>query len=225
VPFDPRASAHARLAALPSLARRHRGVALAATAVVAVMVVASFAAVPLYGYLCQVTNFDGTPRRASVASPVVLERTLNVRFDANVGPGFPWTFAPVETTRTVKIGDTNLVFFRARNTADHPLRGSATYNVFPEQTAAYFNKLECFCFREQELGPGEEMEFPVSFFIDPQIVNDRDARAVTHITLSYTFYPVTPAPPAGVTARPARRANTGANGTRQGPPAIGSGSS
>jgi cytochrome c oxidase assembly protein subunit 11 len=221
----PEPSVQDGLAGLPALARRHRGVALAAATVVALMVIASFAAVPLYGYLCQATNFDGTPRRVSVASPVVLDRTLTIRFDANVAPGFPWVFEPVETTRMVKIGDTNLVFYRARNTADHPVRGTATYNVFPEQTAAFFDKLECFCFKEQELGPGEAMEFPVSFFIDPQIVDDRDARAVTHITLSYTFYPATPAPADGVAARAAAATKAGTDATRRSPPAAGSGSS
>jgi cytochrome c oxidase assembly protein subunit 11 len=173
-----------------AMSRRHRKVGVWSVGVVALMVGASFAAVPLYSYLCRVTNFDGTPRRALTGSSVVLDKTLTIRFDANVAPGFAWRFEPVETTRSVKIGETNLAFYRATNLSHQPLRGSATFNVFPEQSAAFFNKLECFCFKEQELGPGEVMEFPVSFFVDPRMVEDREAREITHITLSYTFYPL-----------------------------------
>jgi cytochrome c oxidase assembly protein subunit 11 len=172
------------------LDRRHRKVATWSALVVALMVGASFAAVPLYSYICRVTNFDGTPRRTTTPSPVVLDKTLTIRFDANVAPDLPWRFEPVETTRTVRIGETNLAFYRATNLSKVALRGTATFNVFPEQSAAYFNKLECFCFKEQELGPGEATEFPVSFFVDPNIMKDRDAQGVTNITLSYTFYPI-----------------------------------
>jgi cytochrome c oxidase assembly protein subunit 11 len=172
------------------LSRRHRQVATWSACVVALMVGASFAAVPLYSYICRVTNFDGTPRRAATPSAIVLDKTLTIRFDANVAPGLAWRFEPVETTRSVKIGETNLAFYRASNLSNAPLRGTATFNVFPEQSAAYFNKLECFCFKEQVLGPGEAMEFPVSFFVDPQILKDRDTQGITHITLSYTFYAV-----------------------------------
>jgi cytochrome c oxidase assembly protein subunit 11 len=177
------------------LDRRHRRVAMWSACVVALMVGASFAAVPLYSYLCRVTNFDGTPRRAAQPSPVILDKTLTIRFDANVAPGFPWRFEPVDATRSVRIGETNLAFYRATNLSKSALRGTATFNVFPEQSAAFFDKLECFCFKEQELGPGASMEFPVSFFVDPRIVHDRDAQGVTNITLSYTFYPVAGAKP------------------------------
>jgi cytochrome c oxidase assembly protein subunit 11 len=169
---------------------RHRRVATWSALVVALMVGASFAAVPLYSYICRVTNFDGTPRRTTTPSPIVLDKTLTIRFDANVAPDLPWRFEPVEHTRTVRIGETNLAFYRATNLAKTALRGTATFNVFPEQSAAFFNKLACFCFKEQELGPGEGMEFPVSFFVDPNILKDRDAQGITDITLSYTFYPV-----------------------------------
>lgn len=187
-----------------ALHRRHRTVALWSAAVVLFMVGASFAAVPLYSLLCRVTNFDGTPRRATTPSTVVLDKTISVRFDANVAPGFPWRFEPAQKTMDVRIGDTALAFYRATNLADQPIKGTSTYNVFPEQTAAFFNKLECFCFKEQEIAPGETVEFPVSFFVDPQIVNDKDARGVSHITLSYTFYPVAPPKP-GLAERPASR--------------------
>jgi cytochrome c oxidase assembly protein subunit 11 len=154
------------------------------------MVGAAYASVPLYRLFCQVTGFDGTPRIATKPASTVLDRTIVVRFDANVTPGLPWQFEPVQNTMEVKIGETNLAFFRATNTSDQPVRGTAIYNVLPEIAAAYFNKLQCFCFTEQVLEPGQSMEFPVSFFVDPAIVDNRDARGVTHITLSYTFNPV-----------------------------------
>lgn len=178
-------------------AGRHRAVALWCAVLVAAMVGAAYAAVPLYRLLCQVTGFDGTPRVATKPSDTVLEKAITIRFDANVAPGLPWTFAPVQTTARVKIGESMLAFYRATNTSARPVTGTATYNVFPEQAAPFFNKLQCFCFTEQVLQPGESVEMPVSFFVDPQIATDKDARAVTHITLSYTFYPVA-APKPGV---------------------------
>jgi cytochrome c oxidase assembly protein subunit 11 len=173
-----------------------------AASVVVAMVGASFAAVPLYSYLCRVTNFDGTPRRATAPSSVMVDKTVTVRFDANVAPGFAWTFEPLQRTMDARLGENMLAFYRATNTSDRVIKGTATFNVFPEQSAAFFNKVECFCFTEQELQPGQSMEFPVSFFIDPQIEHDKDARATTHITLSYTFYPVA-APKAGLAEKPA----------------------
>ena len=180
------------------LQRRHRTLAAACVAVVVGMVGAAYAAVPLYRLFCQVTGFDGTPRIATKAPQTVLDKTVVVRFDANVTPGLPWRFEPVQQTMEVKIGETNLAFYRATNTSDRPVRGTAIYNVLPEIAAAYFNKLACFCFTEQMLEPGQSMEFPVSFFVDPAIVNDRDARGVTHITLSYTFNPMAPPAQPGV---------------------------
>jgi cytochrome c oxidase assembly protein subunit 11 len=194
-----------------ALSRRHRATALWCAALVAAMVGAAYAAVPLYRLLCQVTGFDGTPRIASAPSARVLDKTLAVRFDGNVAPGLPWRFEPERTTTRVKIGETTLAFYRATNLSDHPVRGTATFNVLPEQAAVFFNKLQCFCFTEQLLQPGETVEMPVSFFIDPQITGDRDARDVTDITLSYTFYPVAPKP--GVAQKPA-------NGTPAAPAAV-----
>ena len=173
-----------------SLQRRHRMLAAWCAALVVAMVGAAYAAVPLYRLFCQVTGFDGTPRVATRPPDTVLDKTITVRFDANVAPGIPWHFEPVQNTVTVKIGENMLVFYRATNTSDQPVRGTATYNVLPEVTAVYFNKIQCFCFIEQVLEPGQTMEFPVSFFIDPQIVADKDARNVVHVTLSYTFHPV-----------------------------------
>ena len=182
--------------------RRHRATALWCAALVAAMVGAAYASVPLYRLFCQVTGFDGTPRIANAPSTQVLDKTVDIRFDANVAPGLAWRFEPARNTMQVKIGENTLAFYRATNLSDRPLRGTATYNVLPEQAAPFFNKLECFCFKEQLLQPGETLEMPVSFFIDPQIVGDKDAHGVRHITLSYTFYPVTPPQP-GLAERPA----------------------
>ena len=184
-----------------ALGRRHRAVALWCALVVVAMVGAAYAAVPLYRLFCQATGFDGTPRIATAPSSQVLDRRMNIRFDANVAPGLPWRFEPVRTTMSVKIGETAMAFFRATNLSDQPIRGTATYNVLPEQTAVFFNKLQCFCFTEQLLQPGETVEMPVSFFVDPQITHDKEARTATEITLSYTFFPVAPKP--GLAERPA----------------------
>ena len=182
--------------------RRHRATALWCVALVAAMVGAAYASVPLYRLFCQVTGFDGTPRIANTPSTQVLDKTVDIRFDANVAPGLAWRFEPARNTMQVKIGENTLAFYRATNLSDRPLRGTATYNVLPEQAAPFFNKLECFCFKEQLLQPGETLEMPVSFFIDPQIVGDKDAHGVRHITLSYTFYPVA-APQPGLAEKPA----------------------
>ena len=183
-----------------ALQGRHRAVATWCAVLVAAMIGAAYASVPLYRLFCQVTGFDGTPRVATAPSTRVLDRTVTIRFDANVAPGLPWRFEPVQTTTQVKIGENALVFYRASNTSERPVVGTATFNVFPEQAAAFFNKLECFCFKEQVLQPGESVEMPVSFFVDPQIVTDKDASWVRHITLSYTFYPVV-APKPGVAGK------------------------
>jgi cytochrome c oxidase assembly protein subunit 11 len=173
---------------------RHRGVALWCAAVAFAMLGAAFAAVPLYRMFCQATGFAGTPRIATTPSDKVLDTTLTIRFDANVSQGLSWRFEPAIKTTRVRIGETTLAYYRATNLSDHPIVGSATFNVLPEQAAVFFNKLQCFCFTEQTLQPGETVDMPVSFFIDPQITSDKDARSVTDITLSYTFYPVAPKP-------------------------------
>ena len=176
---------------------RHRAVAIWCAVLVAAMVGAAYASVPLYRLFCQVTGFDGTPRIATRPSDTVLDKTITIRFDANVAPGLPWRFEPAQTTTKVKLGENALAFYRATNTSDRPVWGMATFNVLPEQVAPFFNKLQCFCFTEQLLQPGESVEMPVSFFVDPQITGDKDAHGVTHVTLSYTFYPVA-APKPGV---------------------------
>jgi cytochrome c oxidase assembly protein subunit 11 len=175
-----------------ALQRRHRKVALWAGAVAIAMVGMSFAAVPLYRVFCQRTGFSGTPLRADRPSDATIDKRVTIRFDANVTPGFPWRFEPEQRTMTIKIGENALALYHAVNTSDHTVRGSAVFNISPEQAAPYFNKVQCFCFTEQELSPGQSTDFPVSFFIDPRIEQDKDAREVTEITLSYTFHPLPP---------------------------------
>jgi len=148
----------------------------------------AYAAVPLYTLFCRVTGFDGTPQRAEKASGTVLDRVVTIRFDANVAPGLGWNFLPAQRKVDVKIGENTLAFYRAENTSSQPITGTATFNVTPEIAGSYFNKIECFCFTEQRLEPGQTVDMPVSFFIDPAIVEDESAGHLTQITLSYTFY-------------------------------------
>lgn len=170
--------------------RRNARVATSAALFACVMLGMAFAAVPLYQMFCQVTGFAGTTQRADKAPGAVGDRTVIVRFDANTSSALSWTFKPVQTKLEVQLGANTLAFYRATNTSDEPVTGTATFNVAPEAAGAYFNKIECFCFTEQTLKPGETVEMPVSFFVDPDMLNDRSARSITQITLSYTFYPV-----------------------------------
>jgi cytochrome c oxidase assembly protein subunit 11 len=167
----------------------NRGVVVVCLSALLVMGAMTWAAVPLYRIFCQVTGFGGTPMRADKAPSQSSDRTILVRFDSNVTPGMPWTFEPVQRTIEIKIGENALAFYRAHNNADHPVKGMASYNVSPNNAGAFFGKIECFCFTEQTLGPGESVEMPLSFFVDPSILEDRDAVHIKEITLSYTFYP------------------------------------
>jgi cytochrome c oxidase assembly protein subunit 11 len=171
------------------LQRRHRAIAAWCAVLVVAMVGAAYAAVPLYRMFCAVTGFDGTPKRATAPSQRTLEQTVTVRFDGNVAPSLPWRFGPVQTTMTVKLGENTVATYKATNLSDKRIVATAAYNIFPEIAASYFNKIECFCFTEQVLEPGQTAELALSFFIDPAIVTDKDARRVTHVTVSYTFYP------------------------------------
>jgi cytochrome c oxidase assembly protein subunit 11 len=149
----------------------------------------AYAAVPLYDLFCKVTGYGGTVQRVEQASDVILDQTIKVRFDANTAPGLAWSFEPVQREVEVRIGETVQVLYKARNLAATPAAGQATFNVTPEATGAYFNKVQCFCFTETTLQPGEEMEMPVVFFVDPEIVNPVETKGIHTITLSYTFYP------------------------------------
>lgn len=179
-----------RPATSKSDAQRNTRVAVTCALFAVGMVGLAYASVPLYRLFCQMTGFAGTTQRAERPSTEVLDRVITVRFDANVGPGLSWDFQPVVTTMDVRIGENALAFYRATNRSNQPLVGSATFNVTPDQVGAFFNKIECFCFTEQRLEPGESLEMPVSFFVDPAIMKDLDGAKVRNITLSYTFFPV-----------------------------------
>ena len=172
-----------------ALARRNARIGVICAVVFAGMVGAAYASVPLYRAFCQVTGFDGTVRKAEAAPTQVLDRTVTVRFDANVR-NLPWEFRPDQVSQEVRIGDTGLAFFRVTNNGKTPITGRATYGVTPEQAGPYFQKLECFCFTEQTVQPGATMEFPVVYFVDPQYATDPNSRGGEEITLSYTFFPV-----------------------------------
>lgn len=159
-------------------------------ALVAVMVGLSFAAVPLYRIFCEKTGWAGTPQRSAEAPKTIAPQTITVRFDANVAQGLPWTFEPLQPELTLRIGESKLAFFRAANRSRETVTGSAVFNVSPDLMGQYFTKVQCFCFTEQTLKPGEAVEMPVSFYIDPAILKDRDGRTVRDMTLSYTFYKV-----------------------------------
>lgn len=168
----------------------HTLVASIVVAMVAGMGAMSYAAVPLYQMFCQVTGYGGTTKKADAAPGVVLEREIKVYFDATTSPELQWKFKPVQTDVTLKIGETGLAYYKATNMSDKPVTGTASFNVTPVQAGSFFNKIECFCFTEQTLQPGESIDMPVTFFIDPEMVKDADAKRISEITLSYTFYPV-----------------------------------
>jgi cytochrome c oxidase assembly protein subunit 11 len=158
--------------------------------VVVGMVGLSFAAVPLYQIFCQVTGFGGTPQIVAEGSVEMLERTVKVRFNADTDRNLPWNFKPVQKVVELQLGEQGLAFYKARNDSQTPIVGTATFNVTPLKAGQYFNKIECFCFTEQRLEPGESVDMPVSFFVDPRLNDDPSMADVTTITLSYTFYQV-----------------------------------
>lgn len=170
-------------------ARNHRTVALSCAAFVAVMTGAAFAAVPLYQMFCQVTGFGGATRVAAAAPGAPLERMVEVRFDANTAPGLDWSFTPELRSVDVRVGETKLAYYRVHNRSSQPVTASATYNVTPTQSGYHFAKMQCFCFTDQTLQPGETLDMPVVFFVDPAFAEDPEMRGVKTITLSYTFFP------------------------------------
>jgi len=148
----------------------------------------AYASVPLYEIFCRVTGYGGTTQVAAAESNQVIERTLKIRFDSNVNPALGWAFDPVLKSMDLKVGENALAFYQAENETDDVIVGTATFNVTPDKAGLYFNKVECFCFTEQVLKPGQRVDMPVSFFIDPSIVEDPNLDDVTTITLSYTFF-------------------------------------
>jgi cytochrome c oxidase assembly protein subunit 11 len=159
-----------------------------AAGVVAGMTGLAFAAVPLYDAFCKLTGYGGTTQEAAAAPSQILDRRIEVRFDANIEPGLPIEFAPKQTSERLRIGETGLAFYRVRNLSNEPVVARATYNVTPHLAGQYFAKLECFCFQDRTLAPGEEAELPVVFFVDPELVSDPDTAEIGTLTLSYTFF-------------------------------------
>lgn len=167
---------------------RNKLVAGGLATVVAAMVGLSFAAVPLYRVFCAATGYNGTPQIGGPAGPGASVGSIQVRFDANTSPSLPWTFTPGEHAVIVKLGEERLAYYTGRNDSDRVITGVATYNVTPEKIGHYFHKTACFCFNEQTLTPGQQMQFPLSFWVDPAIATDPSTRDVHTITLSYTFF-------------------------------------
>ena len=150
----------------------------------------AWASVPFYNWFCRVTGFGGTTNVAEAGSDVILDETIKVRFDASLDRDMPWTFKPEVREMEIRIGETGLAYYEAYNPLDVPIAGRATYNVTPYEAGAFFDKIDCFCFTEQVLMPGETVLMPVSFFVDPAIVDDREGQYLHTITLSYTFYQI-----------------------------------
>ncbi len=156
--------------------------------VVTLMGALAWASVPFYSWFCRVTGFGGTTDVAETAPDVILDETIKIRFDANTDPSMAWEFKPVENVMELRIGETGLAFYEAYNPTDRVIAGTASYNVAPFEAGNFFTKIDCFCFTEQILKPGERVLMPVTFYVDPDITTDRDAKYVHRITLSYTFH-------------------------------------
>ncbi|MCR6630601.1 MAG: cytochrome c oxidase assembly protein [Magnetospirillum sp.] len=198
---------------------RNRMVVLVSLAALLAMIGLVVASVPLYRLFCKITGYGGTTR-TSVVAPGATDRQVTVRFDASVAKGLPWRFKPDQREMKVALGEQVLATYSATNTGSQPIVGTATFNVTPDKAGRYFNKIACFCFSEQRLEPGQSVDMPVTFYVDPALADDPYANEVTTITLSYTFFPkaaedrATPAaPPAPARKAPERQAST----ERQGP--------
>lgn len=150
----------------------------------------AWASVPFYSWFCRVTGFSGITNSVTAGSDIILDQTIRVRFDASLDRDMPWTFTPVQREMTLRLGETGLAFYEAHNPTDRVVTGQAAYNVTPYEAGGFFDKIECFCFTEQTLQPGETVQMPVSFYVDPAILDDRDAKYVHTITLGYTFYEI-----------------------------------
>ena len=173
----------------PNASKANLRVVIILVSMVVAMAGASYAAVPLYRLFCQVTGYGGTTQVAESAPLEAGERQITVRFNADIDPNLPWAFQPVQREMTLHVGESGLAFYRAENRSARLTAGTATFNVTPLKAGQYFNKVDCFCFTEQRLGPNASMDMPVSFFVDPAIVEDPNLRDVKTITLSYTFFP------------------------------------
>lgn len=156
--------------------------------ILAFMVALVVASVPLYRLFCQVTGYGGTTQKVEASNGIILAREMTVRFNSDISNDLPWYFKPVQRTVSVRIGEEALIFYKAVNNSNETVTGTATFNVVPFKAAQYFNKIDCFCFTEQTLAPGEEADMPVSFYIDPELADDKRLDEVKEITLSYTFF-------------------------------------
>jgi cytochrome c oxidase assembly protein subunit 11 len=170
--------------------KANRMVAAICVAFLGGMVGMAYAAVPLYEMFCKMTGYGGTTQRVEQYSDRVLDRKITVRFDANVSGGLPWNFQPAQRDMTMKIGETAQAHYTASNPFNTPTAGRATFNVTPEIAGSYFNKVECFCFTDTTLKPGETLDMPVVFYVDPDIADVPELKDITTITLSYTFFPI-----------------------------------
>ncbi len=175
--------------ASPSPNNRNRGTLVACVAAIGLMVGAAYAASPLYRLFCKVTGYGGTTQVATTSADSVLDRTIKIRLDANVSNGLNWKFQPEKPVISIKIGETVTIFYHVENRGDTDSVGVATYNVQPDLAGSYFDKLQCFCFSNLPLKPGESLDVPVVFFVDPAIVKEHDLAKLDEITLSYTFFP------------------------------------
>lgn len=186
--FSSRAEAYRK-----AMSEKNRSMAMYATSIVVGFIGLSYASVPLYKVFCQMTGFGGTTQRVdekTAASVVPVEdgRLLRIGFAGNVSSTLPWSFRPQQQSVRVVAGETALAFYRAKNNSENAITGVATYNVYPPQAGLYFNKIQCFCFEEQRLKPGEEIDMPVFFYVDPDFMDDPSCAKVNNITLSYTFF-------------------------------------
>jgi cytochrome c oxidase assembly protein subunit 11 len=170
--------------------RGNRRIAVVCAGFIAGMVGMAYAAVPLYDMFCRVTGYGGTTQRVEQYSQVILDRDISIRFDANTAGGLPWDFKPVDRNVTIKLGETTQVSYTATNTFSKPVAGRASFNVTPQLAGAYFMKVECFCFTDTVLQPGETMDMPVVFYVDPEILTVPELKNIKTITLSYTFFPL-----------------------------------
>ena len=168
--------------------KKNMRTALTVAATVAAMTGLAFAAVPLYNAFCRATGFGGATQTAATAPERVLDRRIQVRFDANIAADLPVEFAPKQRTQSLRIGETGLAFYRIRNLSNETIVARATYNVTPHTAGAYFFKTECFCFNDRVLAPGEEADLPVVYFISPDVVADPDTSGLSELTLSYTYF-------------------------------------
>lgn len=168
--------------------RSNGAVVFVLVGVIAGMTGLSFAAVPLYRMFCAVTGYGGTPQVGPSIAPGATQRMITVRFNADTNPGLPWQFRPAQKEITLPLGDERLAFYIARNETSEAVTGTSVYNVTPDKVGRYFHKTACFCFNEQTLAAGQEMEFPLSFWVDPKLAEDPNTADITTITLSYTFY-------------------------------------